>query len=93
MTSLLTVLSVLGAWALLGVLLVGLFLMVKSLQSIRHWFEKATVSVRAVEHQTADLAAGAAELTASLREAIDALHAASGRRPEREQGEEGRWTT
>ncbi len=93
MSTFLTVLSVLAAWTLLGVLLVGLLLTVKSLQSIRHWFEKTTVSVRTVEHQTADLAARGAVLTASLGETIEALHAASGRRPEREQGEETRWTT
>ncbi len=78
MTTMLTALSVLVAWTLLGVVFVGLFLMVKSLQSIRHWLEKTTVGVRAVEHQTRDLAARGAVLTASLREAIEALHAASG---------------
>jgi hypothetical protein len=81
-TNLLTILSVLAAWALLGVLLVGLLLVVKSLQSIRHWFEKTTVGLRAVEHQTADLGARGAVLATSLREAIEALDAASGRRPE-----------
>jgi hypothetical protein len=83
-TTLLTILSVLAAWALLGVLLVGLLLVVKSLQSIRHWFEKTTVGVRTVEHQTRDLARRGAVLTASLREAIDALHAASGPPPDRQ---------
>ena len=78
----LTALSVLVAWTLLGVVFVGLFLMVKSLQSIRHWLEKTTVGVRAVEHQTRDLAARGAVLTASLREVIEALHGASGRRHE-----------
>lgn len=76
MNPLLTVLSVLAAWALLGVLLVGLFLMVKSLQSIRHWLEKTTMGLRAVEHQTRDLAARDETLAASLREAITALEAA-----------------
>jgi hypothetical protein len=79
-TTLLTVLSVLAAWALLGVLLVGLLLMVKPLQSIRHWFEKTTVGLRAVEHQTRELESRAAVLAVSLREAIDALDDASGRR-------------
>ncbi len=84
----LTTLSVLVAWTLLGVVFVGLFLMVKSLQSIRHWLEKTTVGVRAVEHQTRDLAARGAVLTASLRETIEALHGASGRRqdPDRPVG-------
>ena len=78
----LTALSVLVAWALLGVVLVGLFLMTKSLQSIRHWFEKTTVGVRAVEHQTRDLTARGAVLTASLRETIEALQALSAPRHE-----------
>ncbi len=91
----LTVLSVLVAWALLGVLLVGLFLMVKSLQSIRHWFEKTTMGLRAVEHQTKDLSRRGAVLTASLREAIQALHAASGpgQEADRAREEESQWKT
>lgn len=76
MSTLLTVLSVLAAWALLGVLLVGLLLVVKSLQSIRHWLEKTTMGLRAVEHQTRDLAGRGEALTVSLREAITALEAA-----------------
>ncbi len=83
MTTLLTILSVLAAWSVLGVLLVGLLLVVKSLQSIRHWFEKTTVGVRAVEHQTSELAARGAVLTQSLREVIDALHALSPGRDDR----------
>ncbi|MBW3651433.1 MAG: hypothetical protein KY458_12780 [Actinobacteria bacterium] len=82
MSTLLTVLSVLAAWALLGVLLVGLLLVVKSLQSIRHWLEKTTMGLRAVEHQTRDLAARGDALTVSLREAITALEAAFPRRDE-----------
>ncbi len=78
----LTALSVLVAWAMLGVVLVGLFLMTKSLQSIRHWFEKTTMGVRAVEHQTRDLTARGAVLTASLRETIEALQALSAPRHE-----------
>ncbi len=79
MTTLLTILSVLAAWALLGVVSVGLLLVVKSLQSIRHWFEKTTMGLRGVEHQTRDLGTRGAVLAASLRETIDALDAASGR--------------
>ncbi len=76
MSTLLAVLSVLAAWALLGVLLVGLLLVVKSLQSIRHWLEKTTMALRAVEHQTRDLGARGEALTMSLRETITALEAA-----------------
>ncbi len=82
MSTLLTVLSLLAAWALLGVLLVGLLLVVKSLQSIRHWLEKTTMGLRAVEHQTRDLAARGEVLTMSLRETITALEAAFPRQDE-----------
>jgi hypothetical protein len=80
-TTLLTILSVLTAWALLGVLLVGLLLIVKPLQSIRHWFEKITVGVRTVEHQTAELAARGTVVAVSLREALEAMDAVA-RRPD-----------
>jgi uncharacterized protein YoxC len=79
----LTVLSVVAALALLGVLLVGLHVVVKHLQSIRGWFEKITVGIRALEHQTKDLGASATVLTGSLREVIDALDGTSQRRPDR----------
>jgi hypothetical protein len=86
-TGLLTTLSVLAAWALLGVVAVGLLLVVKSLQSIRHWLEKITVGLRAVEHQTKGLVARGTVLTASFGEAIDAL--ASVPRPEDPDREHG----
>ncbi len=79
MTGLLTVLTVLAAWAVLGTLFVGLLLVFKCLQSIRHWFEKITVGVRAVEHQTRDLPARGNRLTGSLAEALDELDRASER--------------
>lgn len=86
MTGLLTVLTVLAAWALLGVLFVGLLLGFKSLQSIRHWFEKITVGVRAVQHQTRDLPARGNRLTASLAEALEELEAAAQRLTTRRTG-------
>ncbi|MBW3555760.1 MAG: hypothetical protein KY454_02360 [Actinobacteria bacterium] len=86
MTALLTVLSVLAAWGLIGVLGVGFFLVAKSLQSIRHWFEKTTVALRTVEHQTKDLNVRGAVLTVSLREAMEALDAASARRADGRRG-------
>jgi hypothetical protein len=55
MRTLLVVLSVLGAWGLLGVLASALLLVLKSLQSIRGWFEKVTTGLRAVEQQTLPL--------------------------------------
>ncbi len=93
MTGLLTVLSVVAAWALIGVLLVALLLVAKELQSIRHWFEKITVGVRAVEHQTAHLAERGEVLSASMREALEALRGTAGPRRERPPTEESAWRT
>ncbi len=93
MTGLLTVLSVVAAWALIGVLLVALLLVAKELQSIRHWFEKITVGVRAVEHQTATLAERGEILSASMREALEALRDTAGHRGERPPTEESAWRT
>jgi hypothetical protein len=93
MTGLLTVLSVLAGWALIGVLLVALLLIFKELQSIRHWFEKITVGVRAVEHQTSTLGERGEVLSASLREALDALRDIAGPHGERPPGEESAWRT
>jgi hypothetical protein len=92
-TGLLTVLSVIAAWALIGVLLVALLLVAKELQSIRHWFEKITVGTRAVEHQTADLAARGEVLSASMREALEALRDPAGPRGDRPSTEESAWRT
>jgi hypothetical protein len=69
-------LSVLAVWAWFGVLLVGLMLVFKSLQSTRGWFQKTTVGLRAIEQQTSDLATRGAVLAASLVEALEALEAA-----------------
>jgi hypothetical protein len=92
-TGLLTVLSVIAAWALIGVLLVALLLVFKELQSIRHWFEKITVGVRAVEHQTGALAQRGEALTASMREALDALREAGDDRGDGPPTKESAWRT
>jgi hypothetical protein len=70
MPLLLTILSVLAIWALLGVLIFGLLLTLKALQSIRGWLEKTTMGIRAIQKQTAPLAAHADALAASLGEAV-----------------------
>ncbi len=70
-------LSVLAAWGLLGVLAVGLLLTFKSAQSIRGWFQKITVGLRAIEQQAASLEPNAAALTASIREAAAAIDSAA----------------
>jgi hypothetical protein len=86
MPLLLAILSVLAVWALLGVLIFGLLLIIKALQSIRGWLEKITMGVRAIEKQTAPLAAHADALAASLGEAADALGAGARRLAEVERG-------
>jgi hypothetical protein len=86
-TGLLTVLSVLVAWALLGVVAVGLLLMMKSVQSTRHWFEKITMGMRAVAHQTRDLPERGSRLAVSMTEALGALGAAAQDLPDPEREE------
>ncbi len=78
MPLLLTILSVLAAWALLTVLIVGLQLILKPLQDIRGHLEKIVWGVRAIEHQMLPLGAHADTLTASLGETGDAVGAAAG---------------
>lgn len=77
MNVLLTWLTVLVAWAFLGVLAVGLLFIVKSLQSIRGWFQQITVGLRAVEQQTKDLQARGERLSLSLRAAIEGIQSAA----------------
>lgn len=79
MPLLLTILSVLAAWAFLTVLIVGLLLILKPLESIRAFLEKITMGVRAIEQQTAPLGAHADALTGSLREAGGAVNGAAAR--------------
>lgn len=79
MRTLLMVLSVLAAWGLLGVLASALLLTMKSLQSIRGWFEKVTSGLRAVEQQTLPLGSRAEELAATLTAATAAMDAAAQR--------------
>ena len=52
---LLTILSVLAAWSLLALLIVGLLLIRKVLESIRITLERIAFGVRAIEKQTEPL--------------------------------------
>jgi hypothetical protein len=54
-------------------------LILKPLESVRASLEKIAMGVRAIEQQTAPLAAGADALGPSLTEAADALRAAARR--------------
>ena len=69
MTLLLTICSVLAVWALLTVLVVGLLLVLKTLESIRGSMEKIAMGVRAIEQETLPLGAHADALAATLAEA------------------------
>ena len=52
---LLTSLSVLAGWSLLGTLVAGLFAILTSLQRVRRSVEQITMGVRAIETETAPL--------------------------------------
>jgi hypothetical protein len=74
---LLTVFSVLAVWALLGVLYIGLLLILKSLQSVRGWFEKVNMGLWAIEQQTKPLGSRADTVGITLGEAGEAFGAAA----------------
>ncbi|MBA3725019.1 MAG: hypothetical protein H0W86_00870 [Armatimonadetes bacterium] len=52
MTLLLTILSALGLWALLIILIIGLFLIYKVLDSVRRSLEQIAMGVRAIDSET-----------------------------------------
>ena len=68
MPVLLTALSVLAVWSLLGVLVVGLLLVLKTLESVRGSMEKIAMGVRAIEQETKPLGVRSAALAATLAE-------------------------
>ncbi len=78
MPLLLTILSVLALWALLGVLIIGLLLILRPLQTIRGYLEKITMGVRAIEQQTGPLGARADTLGESLGQMSATLGVAAG---------------
>jgi hypothetical protein len=82
---LLTILTVFAGLALLGVIAIGFLLTLKSLQSIRGWFEKIVVGLRASEHQMAPLGVHVDALLVSTRQAIVALDATRARLAETER--------
>lgn len=77
MLLLLTILSVLAVWAFLTVLVVGLLLILKPLESVRGQLEKIAMGVRAIERETLPLGARAAALAAALNEAGGAIGTAA----------------
>ena len=66
MTLILAILSVLMLWVFLGLLVIGLLLILKSLESVRTSLEKITAGVRAIEQETAPLGRSTTRVTESL---------------------------
>ena len=70
---LLTILTVLAGWTLLGLLAAGLYLILKALQSVRGYLEKIAMGVRAIERQLVPLPSHAEEANAALATAAEAV--------------------
>lgn len=69
MPLLLTILSVLAVWAFLLVLVIGLLLIFKPLQSVKVRLEQITAGVRAIEQETKPLNKRSDQLVQLLQEA------------------------
>jgi hypothetical protein len=65
----LTILSVLAAWSLLGVIAGGLLMILNALKSVRRRMENIAMGVRAIETETAPLGPRAEALMAGLDQA------------------------
>ena len=78
MPVLLTILSVLAVWSLLGVLVIGLLLVLKTLEGVRGSLEKIAMGVRAIEQETKPLSAHIDALAATLAQAPPGDAAAGG---------------
>jgi hypothetical protein len=76
---LLTCLSVVASWSLLGTIAAGLLLILKPLERIRGTMRKITMGVRAIEQQTRPLGPGAATLIGSLAATAETLGSVSER--------------
>ena len=79
MKILLTALSVLAGWSLLGTIAGGLLLILKPLEAVRSSMRKITMGVRAIEDETRPLGPGAATLITSLGGAADSVGSATQR--------------
>jgi hypothetical protein len=72
-----TIVSVLAVWAFLAVLVLGLLLVMKTLQSIRGYLEKVAMGVRAIETQTGLLGHRAEALARAMAETAPAARSAA----------------
>ena len=79
MEILLAILSVLIVWALLGLLLVALFVIAKTLSGVRTSLEKVAAGVRAIETEVEPLKPGTARLAEALNRTASSLTAAEQR--------------
>jgi phosphate uptake regulator len=70
---LLTIVSVLAAWAFLTLLVVGLLLILKPLEAIRAHLQRIAAGVRAIERETAPLLDLTARLPAAAATVADSL--------------------
>ena len=75
MTVLLTVLSVLALWSFLTLLVIGLLLILKPLESVRKHLEQIAMGVRAIETQTAPLRPGVEHIAGDLQKLEAILNA------------------
>ena len=76
---LLTTLSVLAGWSLLGVLVAGLLTILKTLESIRRSLEQIAMGVRAIEKETSPLGSHVEAVAATLGTAGETVDAAARR--------------
>jgi type II secretory pathway component PulJ len=75
----LTILSVLAAWSLLGVIAGGLLMILNALKSVRRHMERIAMGVRAIETETAPLGRRVGALTVRRGPGADALSAIAAR--------------
>lgn len=77
MTLLMAIVTLLAVWSFLLVLLIGLLLIEKVLESVRSYLEKIAMGVRAIEKETAPLASHAATLADEINQANSGVGAVS----------------
>jgi hypothetical protein len=76
---LLTILSALAGWSLLGVLMAGLYAILEPLKRVRRSLERIAMGVRAIEQETAPLGGHIEAVAATLGEAGRGFGAVAGR--------------
>ena len=75
MELLLTMFSVLALWGFLTVLVLGLFLILKPLESVRKHLERIAMGVRAIERETLPLRGHLEAVDSMLRDVTGELNA------------------